>query len=529
MKRILFTSVLFLFISTLSGQGEPTPLSVTLTPYITNNIDFVADIQFLGDRMFIVQKDGKIKMADNGNVLPYLFLDISSKVVNEGERGLLGLAFDPDFALNRTFYVNYINTSNNTVIASYQADVDSLFSDPSTENILLTIDQPYTNHNGGQLAFGPDGYLYIGMGDGGSGGDPENRAQNPGTLIGKMLRLEVNSNFYGTPDDNPFVNSADTLDEIWAMGVRNPWRFSFDKATGDLWIADVGQNAWEEIDFQPAGSAGGQNYGWRCFEGTHPYNTSGCGPYSDYDPPVYEYSHSGGDCSVTGGYVYRGTDSELLNGVYLFIDYCSGRLRGIRNPLPEEMEVFDFGTFGFDFSTFGQDSSGEMFAAKLGGTIYKVEDPCHSQIPELVFENGLLTVDEGLMYYYYLDGELIETSENNSYEPQVSGTYYCVVKNQYGCNIKSNEVLVTGVGIIEEGIPGYRFYPNPFGSFLEIEGNIENIHSILISDLSGKVVWEQNEVLSKVLVFRDKLKAGIYIMNVELKNSGSYSVRILKY
>jgi len=287
-------------------------------------------------RLFIVEQRGVIKILADGQVLATPFLDIDALVVNTSgndERGLLGLAFDPGYAENGRFYVNYVDLSNQTIIARYQVSGDPDLADAGSAEVLLTIAQPYNNHNGGTLAFSPiDGYLYIGMGDGGSGGDPQNRAQNPLTLLGKMLRIDVGGlSGYAVPPDNPFVGNPAYLPEIWALGVRNPFRWSFDAATGDLWIADVGQNNWEEIDFQPAASTGGENYGWRLMEGTHCYDPpGGC---DDGDPalvyPIHEYDHDAG-CSVTGGTVYRGAALPELAGHYFFADFCSARIWTLR-------------------------------------------------------------------------------------------------------------------------------------------------------------------------------------------------------
>ena len=283
-------------------------------------------------RLFIVEKTGYLRIVTVSNgvytLLATPFLDIDALVGSSGnEQGLLGLAFHPNYASNGYFYVDYTNNVGDTVIARYRVSTGNPnLADPTSALILLTIAQPYSNHNGGQLHFGPDGYLYIGMGDGGSGGDPEDRAQNTGTLLGKMLRIDVNSGSpYGIPPTNPFVGPGNPLDEIWAIGVRNPWRYSFDRLTGDLWIGDVGQSAWEEIDLEPAGSPGGRNWGWRCMEGNHIYDISGNCPadLSVLDEPLFEYSHSDG-CAITGGYVYRGSPNSAYFGQYLFADYCVG-------------------------------------------------------------------------------------------------------------------------------------------------------------------------------------------------------------
>jgi glucose/arabinose dehydrogenase len=256
-------------------------------------------------RLFITLQAGRIVIYDGTRVLPTPFLDITPLVSSGGERGLLSVAFHPNYRTNGVFFVDYTNTDGNTVIARYSVSQDANIADPNSAAILLTITQPFANHNGGQLQFGPDGYLYIGMGDGGSGGDPSNNAQNLGTLLGKILRIDVDgASPYAIPADNPFVGVPSTLPEIWAYGLRNPWRFSFDRLTGDLFIADVGQDSWEEVDFQPAGSQGGENYGWRLMEGNHCYNPpTNCDP-GGLTPPILEYEHGTNDangCSISGG------------------------------------------------------------------------------------------------------------------------------------------------------------------------------------------------------------------------------------
>lgn len=239
----------------------------------------------------------------------------------------------------------------------------------------MTIFQPYQNHNGGDLKFGPDGYLYIGLGDGGSGGDPGNRAQNPKELLGKMLRIDVDhGNPYAIPESNPFYNSITIKREIWALGLRNPWRFSFDRLTGELWIADVGQNAYEEINLQPANSMGGENYGWRCYEGNQTYNMNGCIPAASHTFPVYAYPH-GTECSVTGGYVYRGSTLSPYYGSYFFADYCSDRIWTLHKVSGNWVKE-DFGQFtGNNFGTFGEDVNGQLYVAGTGsGKIFRIND-----------------------------------------------------------------------------------------------------------------------------------------------------------
>lgn len=527
MKTFSFIS-LFALLSIITTGQTPTPLSVELTTYISSGISNPVGIEFLGNRMFIVEQGGKIKIAEEGTVLSGTYLDISDQVSSGGEQGLLGLAFDPGFQNNKTLYVNYTNNAGNTVIASFIADNDNLFVDPNTQNVLLTIDQPFSNHNGGQITFGPDGYLYIGMGDGGAGGDPGDRSQNPLEFLGKMLRIDVTADGYTIPPTNPFADDDFTLDEIWSIGVRNPWRFSFDQLTGDLWIGDVGQNQYEEIDFQSANSTGGENYGWRCYEGFHEFNTLECGESSIYDFPVFEYDHDDGSCSVTGGYVYRSADSDLLYGIYLYIDYCSGILRGIGDVTQDPLVTYNLGNFGFGYTSFGQDPDGGMYLALSNGTIFKVEDPCHSQIPELVSENDILSVDEGFNYYWYLNDELIDGENNSTLSPEENGNYYCVVENEFGCNIQSNTVSVLDVGIIDNNVPEFNVYPNPFESSIFIEGDTKNITNLSLSDILGKVIWEQHSFISNPVLLPSNLEAGLYILNINTSQSNYYSAKVFK-
>lgn len=322
--------------------------------------------------IYILEQRGVIRVIENGVLLPEPFLDIQNKITTRGsEQGLLGIALDPNYGENGIFYLNYSDrTGGDTVIARYIANEDRKSADPDSEEFILTYDQPYSNHNGGNLVFGPDGYLYIGLGDGGSGGDPEMRAQDPETLLGKMLRIAVQGqDVYAIPPDNMYQSGEGQM-EIWAIGLRNPWRYSFDRLTGDLWIADVGQGNWEEINFTPANSPSGLNYGWYYREGSHPFKGEPPNP-SELIDPVYEYDHSMG-CSVTGGYVYRGTELPEWYGVYVFGDFCSGKTWGI---LPAEngswstTELFDT---GLNISSFGEDVFGELYLISHNGSLYKL-------------------------------------------------------------------------------------------------------------------------------------------------------------
>ena len=330
------------------------------------------EIKNAGDeRLFVVEKSGKIKILNqNGSVNSTPFLDIEDRVsTNANERGLLGLAFHPNYPENPFFFVNYTNNSGATTISKFSVSANQDIANDS-ETILLEINQPYANHNGGCINFGPDGNLYIGMGDGGSGGDPQNFSQNTESLLGKMLRINVNSGAYSIPENNPYG------DEIWSVGLRNPWKFSFDSLNGDLWIADVGQNEFEEINMVQNNPAN-INYGWRCYEGNEPYNLSGC-PDEGLTFPVSTYSHySSGDfkCSITGGYVYRGNQISGLNGVYFFADYCSGEIGLLSKNENDEWDMsLAFPNINGSWVSFGEDINGELYIASINGGVYKIID-----------------------------------------------------------------------------------------------------------------------------------------------------------
>lgn len=327
----------------------------------------IAHAPTVSGRLFVVQQTGEIRIVDGTTLLGNPFLDLSGVVSCCGEQGLLGLAFHPEYATNGFFYVHYTDGNGDTVIARYSvSSSDPDVADAASGLPLLTREQPFANHNGGQLAFGPDDFLYIGLGDGGSGGDPLEQGQDRTTLLGKVLRIDVDNTDpgrnYAVPDTNPFVGSPPALPEIWAYGLRNPWRFSFDGATGDLFIGDVGQNSFEEIDFQPAASPGGENYGWRLMEGSSCHIPSEDCNDGSLTLPVLEYSHSLG-CSVTGGYVYRGNAHPRLRGVYVFGDFCAGTIWGTVPRCDGAWQSQILLESGLSISTFGEDESGELYLA----------------------------------------------------------------------------------------------------------------------------------------------------------------------
>ena len=377
-------------------KAAPVPPAVVLTP-VAGSLGPVTAITHAGDgRLFLTLQRGRIVIWENGNVLPTPFLDLSSRIVCCGEQGLLSTAFHPDYAENGFFYVDYTDTNGDTVIERYEVSSNPNVADPFSGVTLLTIDQPFANHNGGQLDFGPDGMLYVGMGDGGSANDPDCHAQRrdaqPGRqeLLGKLLRLDVNANmtsppFYAIPTNNPFIETGGP-DEAWAIGLRNPWRFSFDRLTGDLLIGDVGQGEVEEIDFQRRESLGGENYGWKMMEGTVcTGDTDNCpeGVPACDSPlltlPILEYNHGNGRCSVTGGYVYRGERIPDLAGRYVYGDFCSGEIWAATragDTWTSELLPIQTGTL----TTFGEDLAGELYVGTQSGNLYRI-DPVAAGTP----------------------------------------------------------------------------------------------------------------------------------------------------
>jgi len=345
---------------------------------VVGGLDTPVGIANAGDGsswLFVLEKVGRVRIVREGVLVAEPFLDITDRVGSlNSEQGLLGLAFHPEYAQSRTLFVNYTDRQGNTVVSRFVVSGNPERADASSEVILLTLDQPASNHNGGHLAFGPDGALYIGTGDGGGSGDRYGNGQNGQTLLGAMLRLDVDGGQpYEIPPDNPAVGNAAVRDEIWAVGLRNPWRYSFDRLTGDLYIADVGQNTYEEINFQPAGDTGGHNYGWPIMEGLHCFPADRACDKAGLTLPVAEYDHAQG-CSVTGGYVYRGREYPFLNGVYLFGDYCSGRIWGMaQSGNTGDWQLVQLAQADVRLSSFGEDEAGELYLVDIaGGQLFRI-------------------------------------------------------------------------------------------------------------------------------------------------------------
>jgi len=362
------------------AAGTPVPGTPALTTVlVARGLSSPLDLQAVpGDRsrLLVVEQPGRIRVIRDGNLVGTPFLDISGRLTSGGERGLLGLALHPGYAQNGRFFVNYTDRNGNTRVVEFRGSPGTDTADAASERLLLAVDQPFANHNGGGLSFGNDGMLYIGLGDGGSGGDPFRNGQNLGTHLGKMLRIDVDRGTpYAVPADNPFVSTAGARPEIWAYGLRNPWRFAFDRTTGDLFIADVGQGDWEEIDVGVASRRGGENYGWNVTEGTHCFSpSSGCST-AGITPPVLEYDHGQG-CSVTGGVVYRGCRLPGYQGTYFYSDYCTHFVRSFRLDGGRVTDARDWTVAlgrGLNSPTsFGVDADGEAYIVDQDGEVYRI-------------------------------------------------------------------------------------------------------------------------------------------------------------
>ena len=460
------TILLGIFLNVFLGFSQTIALQSFATGFSSP-----VDIENAGDtRLFVVEQGGLIKIVNsNGTINATPFLNLSSLTVLDGERGLLGLAFSPNYATNGLFYVNYTNLSGNTVIARYGVSANANIAN-ATGTILMTISQPYSTHNGGCLKFGSDGYLYIGMGDGGSAGDPNGYSQNltvnatepTRVYLGKMLRIDVNSISgslnYGIPPTNPYVGQAGK-EEIWARGLRNPWKFSFNRLNGDLWIGDVGQGTNEEVNkiVNPLPTA--MNFGWRCYEGNSNYNTSGCSAASTMVFPFAQYTHASGGCSITGGYFYTGTTYPNFQNKYFYTDYCDDKIRTVNSAgVVTTTSAFS----GNNFVTFGQDSNGELYIAGISsGIVYKI----------------------------------IDSSLSNSE----------FTKN------------------------GFSIYPNPAKTSFTIKSNPDNLATqVELFDLAGKLLISKKlEVVTENSITTNSLSKGIYLIAIATTNGSNYNTKLI--
>ncbi len=526
MKKLLLMSVFLPLLA--SAQVE---LELDL---MADGFNRPCDIVNAGDeRLFVVEQVGTIQILNqNGEVEDEPFLDISSTVDSQGgEKGLLGLAFPPDYCTTGAFYVNYTTTEENqlkTVIARYQVSPENANQAlEDSEERILEYDQDFSNHNGGQIEFGPDGYLYIAAGDGGSAGDPNNRAQDIMSFLGKIHRIDVSTEPYSIPEDNPFAMVDFGLDEIWAYGLRNPWKFAFDDATGDLYIGDVGQSNREEIDFQAAGTPGGLNYGWRCYEGNETYNTGGCLPEENFEFPIYDYAYgnqgNGFRCSITGGRVYRGPSFDQIQGKYIATDFCSGEYWVTSNQ-GSEWETTEHTGFVSNLVAFGADVWGEMYAVQgqSSGRVYRLSEASDELLDHIVLSGSnaiesTLQLD-GASYAWYFDGELIDGANDPQIDILFNGLYQVVITTESGCSITSNEVnIIVSSTNDSELVSELKVFPNPTNGMVNLSVSlVENNTDLMVGvyDLSGR------EVKSKHI-----MTGGNHNMNLSELSGGIYLLR----
>lgn len=538
---------LLLFLMCFSSLSQTWAQAPRLSLELVNQwwispISHPVDIQHAGDeRLFVVEQEGRIRIVHSGDgtVNPAPFLDITTQLGNitgGSELGLLGLAFHPDYVTNGWFFVNYTDAGGTTVIKRFSRDNNNPdLADASTGLIVLSFPQPYLNHNGGCLRFGPDGYLYIATGDGGFDGqqaDPDNRAQNPGVLFGKILRIDVDALPYTIPADNPFINTAGYLPEIYAMGLRNPWRFSFDPANGDLWLGDVGNVVYDEVDCIKAGTPAGQNFGWRCREGTAPYNPGGCQDSAFYRSPVFQYANIGGFCgaSVIGGQVYRGSTYPGMQGWYICCDFCTGQFYGLYPDGSDGFISAEIGKFDptYNYSAFGVGQNGELYVTGyVFNAIYRVKNKCDANpapTPLVTITDTVeLHCSQAIGYQWYLNGLPIPGATEQIFHAIESGQYVVFAADTSGCSAASLpvQVEVPVVAVTEQAIPNLYLYPNPSktASFF-VKTDFENIRirvfDALGREIPAKSITKQGS--NNWSVETGGLANGIYWIRVETPN-----------
>lgn len=461
--------------------GAQNPVELQLVPW-AGGLSQVVDLAHAGDdRLFAARRHGVISIIrDSADVAVTPFLDLSAQVNDAGgEQGLLGLAFDPDYAANGFFYVHYTADTGTgfSRISRWHVSPDPDLADTASEQVLYEWPQPYENHNGGDLDFGPDGMLYITFGDGGSGGDPLNNAQDLSDPLGDIIRIDVSDpdTTWTVPADNPWAALGnDTLPEIWASGLRNPFRFGFDRLTGDVWIGDVGQNSWEEVDHWPGGDHSGPNFGWRCYEGDAPFDTAGCQDSSTYVFPasVHENVADGGTwCSSIGGRVYRGTVFPRLQGRYIHTDYCAGEF-WMLTPDGQGGWLEELGLASGEqgFAVIAEDQAGELYAGDTNdGQVYRIVDRCPMDPPTIGFDGGMLTSTAANTYQWYLDGDPINGATGQTWAPSVNGLYFVVGGFANGCELRSDSIQLLTIGLAEgEGGEDLRVFPQPAADALVV-------------------------------------------------------------
>ncbi len=533
--RLLLLAIFSGFV-TGNMQAQPVINFQQVITGLSSSLDLVNAGDGTG-RIFVVQQGGTIRVYNSSYTLIGDFLTVTGMSTG-GERGLLSMAFDPDYSSTGFFWVYYTNTAGNLEIARYHISGNPNVADAASKQVVLTIPHPVNaNHNGGKLNFGADGYLYLGTGDGGSGGDPPNNAQNGNVLLGKMLRINVSRSatapFYTIPADNPYVSDPAVLDEIWDVGLRNPFRWSFDRLTHDMWIGDVGQDQREEINYRAAGSTGGVNYGWRCYEGNISYNTSGCGPIGNYVFPVYDYTNPpAGSAAVTGGIVYRGTAYPAMYGYYFAADNYSGNLYLI-NPTNSFSTTVAAGYPGF-IAGFGETENGELYAVTLFNGVYRVTT---STVLPLQF-TSIGAADEangvrvrwsiasaqqvsGFTVEYSTDGIHFSTAgtvtagNSNDYSFLHIIQYNSRIYYRVRATFTSGSPVLSSVVSVDKTFPAFRIYPTVVNNrTLHIETNLP-FKSATIYNAGGQVVWQKDISGQR----------GHIILNMPVLAPGAYFIR----
>jgi glucose/arabinose dehydrogenase len=503
------------------------PLALELETFATG-LAGIVDVAHAGDdRIFAVLQPGTIRIVQpDGTVLPTPFLNITARVQDSGnEQGLLGLAFDPNYAQNGRFYVNYTAGSGagTTRISRFTVTADPNVADPDSEEILYSWPQPFSNHNGGDLEFGPDGMLYVAFGDGGSANDPQNNAQDLTDPLGDIIRIDVSGEEgYTVPTDNPFVSNSAALPEIWAWGLRNPWRIGFDALNGDLWIGDVGQNAWEEVDYWPAGDNSGPNYGWRCREANVPtpnVSQTGCLAASEYVAPAVAINHNAqGWCSVIGGRVYRGSQYYRMDGLYFYTDYCGGQYYSLRRNdagawVPQQ--VLASGQFGF--TCIGENAALELFAGnENNGILYRLKDVCESEQPTITDNGAVLTASDADSWQWYLNGVAIPNATEQTYEALEAGTYFVVAALGPNCLLASEPIVVISTDVAALEMNGVVIAPQPANDVLELRGDLRGVQRAQLFDAVGKLVLDRSIVVDggNAVLSVTELPVGTYVLTL---------------
>ncbi len=494
---------LFLFIAL--GSHAQNPVRITLVPW-AENLGPVVDLAHCNDdRIFVVRQFGRIDIiTDSMTVLPIPFLDISSRVSYGGEEGLLGLAFDPDYATNGHFYVDHVDTLGDLRVSRYTVTADPNVADPASEVLVYhQPHQPYSNHNAGDLDFGPDGNLYVPFGDGGSGCDPQGNGQDLSDARGDIIRIHVEADgSYTIPADNPYASAGpDTLPEIWASGLRNPFRFGFDRLTGDLWLGDVGQNAWEEIDMVPAGDNSGRNFGWDCREGFTSSNgngswcdTTGCPPASAFDDPVVAQMNNGQPggtwCSIIGGRVYRGAAWPHLYGRYFYTDHCAMQFRSLRpDGLGGWIDEQVMQNQQPSFTCIGEDADGELFTGNLGvGKVFKIIDACPMDPPAITQVGADLESSAADGYQWFLNGDTIPGATGQVYSPSISGDYFVMADFGSPCVLSSDTITWLSVGMEAGTAVALHLGPVPANDLLTISWTGADVHRWRLIDAGGRAL-----------------------------------------